>query len=134
MAQADAAGPAWRPASEAEAAGNGAALIEWLRATGRRPQASPEDVRAWRRREPEAFLAAIGAFCALSGADAADPGLLEALGGHLLDLETRPGDAVAWAGAADDCWPRAARALGATVIRPADADPDASGTPPRSCR
>ena len=125
----------WRPAREAEATSNCASFVEWLRATSRRPDASPEDVRAWRRAAPDAALAAIGDFAGLAHADAA---LLAAVAGHLLDAETRPGDVMTWRGDPDAPWPRAARLLGARVtVTPARADSgcadsDAPGTPPRS--
>lgn len=38
----------WRPADEAEATSNRGVFIEWLRATGRQPDAGPADVAGWR--------------------------------------------------------------------------------------
>ncbi len=120
----------WRPGGEAEATSNMAVFVEWLRATGRRPLASPDDVRLWRQREPDACLAAVADF-----AGTADRDLLSALAEHLLTAETRPGDVLAWHGDPGDPWPRAARALGATVVlTPGGAAPDARETPPRSSR
>ncbi len=37
----------WRPADEAEATSNRGVFIEWLHATGREPEAGPDDVPAW---------------------------------------------------------------------------------------
>ena len=41
-------GTAWRPADEAAATGNRAIFMEWLRATGREPDAMPGHVAIWR--------------------------------------------------------------------------------------
>ncbi len=131
---AEAGGTAWRPGSEAEAASNMAVFVEWLRATGRRPDATPDAVRAWWREAPEPFLASIAAFVPTAPHD---PEVLAALARHLLADETRPDDVVEWPGDPEAPWPRAARLLGAAVVFPltlSGADPDAAETPPRSSR
>ncbi len=43
-----------------------AAFVEWLRATGRRPGASPDDVRQWWRHDPPALLAGFRDFAELT--------------------------------------------------------------------
>ena len=121
----------WRPASEAEAASNMAVFVEWLRATGRRPETSPDDVRAWWTAAPDTLLATIAAFAAVHPEDRA---LLPALAEHLLVAETRAGDTLAWHGDPDAAWPRAARAAGAAValLRPEEPDPDEPAPRPPS--
>ena len=54
----------WRPADEAEATCNRGGFIEWLRATGRAPDAGPDDVATW-----QADLDAMAAFGGLQRAD-----------------------------------------------------------------
>jgi hypothetical protein len=49
----------WRPADEAEAAGNMAAFIEWRRAVAGHRLDGPAAVRAWAAAEPAAFEAAV---------------------------------------------------------------------------
>jgi hypothetical protein len=78
----------WRPADEAEATGNMAAFVEWLRATGRRPETSPEEVRHWWSCEPDALLAA---FCDFAELAPDQPGLA-ALAEQALHADIRPAD------------------------------------------
>ena len=82
-------GALWRPRDEAEATGNLAVFVEWLRATGRRPHACPGDVAHWRAAEPAAARQAVAAF---AGVEAGDPMRLEALAVTLLDDDRRPDD------------------------------------------
>jgi hypothetical protein len=42
----------WHPRSETEACSDTTALVEWLRATGRWPEAEPEGLQAWLGRHP----------------------------------------------------------------------------------
>jgi hypothetical protein len=65
----------WRPADEAEATATLTGFVEWLRATGRRPDATPRIVRGWAAQDRRAFHAATATFAGL----AATTGLLDAL-------------------------------------------------------
>ncbi len=78
----------WRPADEAEATGNMAAFVEWLRATGRRPGASPEDVRQWWLHDPDALLPAFRDFAELAPDHEGLAGLAE----QVLLADIRPAD------------------------------------------
>ena len=64
----------WFPADESEAVSARTVFIEWLRATGRMPDADPATLQAWRHTHPAAFREAFAAF---AGIDAAE-GLLDA--------------------------------------------------------
>jgi hypothetical protein len=55
----------WHPTDEATAAGNLAVFVEWCRATGRQPDASPARVRHWALADPDAFYDAVGEMAGL---------------------------------------------------------------------
>jgi hypothetical protein len=69
-------GKPWRPADEAEAVGGMAVFVEWLRATGRMPAASPAAVQNLRSTDPPAFRAAVAAFAGLDAAGGVRAALL----------------------------------------------------------
>jgi len=135
----------WFPSDEAEAVSARCVLIEWLRATGRRPHTDPADIQAWRKTDPSAFRAAFANF---AGIDPTAPprdalrrpapdeflafldttgvaDFLDAVAAHLLDANTRPDDQLTWTGP-PALWPLAALAIGADVqFRPRPSAPDA---------
>ena len=49
----------WYPADEAEAVSTIAVFTEWLRASGRMPDASPAAVRRWYVQDPAGFAATV---------------------------------------------------------------------------
>jgi hypothetical protein len=73
---------AWHPFDEAEAAGNMAAFVEWLRATGRLKAANPTLVAGWPARDHGEFSAAIAAFCGLDPARTPRQNLVQPTGGR----------------------------------------------------
>ena len=52
----------WYPKDEAEAVSVMTVFVEWLRASGRMADATPALVRAWYRRDPAGFAAAVEEF------------------------------------------------------------------------
>jgi hypothetical protein len=80
----------WRPTDEASAGSTLAVLIEWLRATGRRDGATPEDVRNWRRTEGRQFLAALADFAGLDAAREVQANLLRFRGNRVALVASLP--------------------------------------------
>lgn len=72
--------PPWRPASEAEAAGAPAVLLEWLRTVHGMALAGPAALAAWRCAEPAAFAAAMSAFACLDATTSVRDALLRGHG------------------------------------------------------
>jgi hypothetical protein len=125
---------AWRPGDEAEATSGTAVFVEWLRATGIRPNTSPDDVRDWQALDRTGFHAALVDFmeldrskspAALFGAgmspeilaalrDTAWPEFLDAVAFHLLEANTTPDQSVMWR--PGDITALAAVAMGAMPI------------------
>jgi hypothetical protein len=71
---------AWHPTDEQEAASTLAVFVEWLRAGGQMPDASPARVAAWRLAEPAAFRHAIAGFAGMNRAGRPRDNLLLATG------------------------------------------------------
>jgi hypothetical protein len=134
----------WYPSDEQEAASARTVFIEWLRATGRVPDADPATLQAWRASDPVSFRTAFASFAGIDPAAPARDTLrspapeeylaaldvagmaefLDTVAAHLLDAGTRPDDRLVWAGP-PALWPLAALAIGAEVtFRPPPSAPD----------
>jgi len=133
----------WRPATEAEATSNMAALIEYTRATSGL-SLTPAEILGFQGENPARLRALVADFAGLNpdappsaalaphaarlqnpdGSSASIAamlktagwdGLLDSLAHHLLVAELRPDDRLDWPGAIDDPWPLGALLAGATV-------------------
>ncbi len=63
----------WHPRSEPEACSDTTALVEWLRATGRWPEATPDGLQAWLARHPPGMDAELDGFRTLGEGDGVHP-------------------------------------------------------------
>lgn len=100
----------WRPASEAAATGNRGIFIEWLRATGREPEALPEHVAIW-----QADAGTIAAFAGLRRASSWAGSLRRFRGTREAVVRLQPAARKAWSrdalAGSDAAWAEAAGAM-----------------------